>query len=100
VIAAALHADPGRLSSAERTRREVLGYPPFAALAEVSGVAAADFVATLTSPPGAPVGVELLGPSDGRWLVRAREHQTLCDALAATPRPPGRLRLAVDPLRI
>jgi primosomal protein N' (replication factor Y) len=100
VIAAALHADPGRLSSAERTRREVLGYPPFAALAEVSGVAAADFVATLTSPPGPPVGVELLGPSDGRWLVRAPDHQTLCDALAATPRPPGRLRLAVDPLRI
>jgi primosomal protein N' (replication factor Y) len=44
--------------------------------------------------------VELLGPSDGRWLVRAPDHQTLCDALAATPRPPGRLRLAVDPLRI
>jgi len=32
--------------------------------------------------------------------VRAADHVTLCDALAATPRPAGRLRVAVDPMRI
>ena len=50
-----------------------------------------------TSPGGE---VEILGPADGRWLVRAPDHRTLCDALARVPRPPGRLRLAVDPLRV
>jgi primosomal protein N' (replication factor Y) len=49
---------------------------------------------------GLDAGVEVLGPADGRWLVRAPDHRTLCDALAALPRPPGRLRVAVDPLRI
>ncbi len=54
-------------------------------------------------PAGARPGVgavEVFGPADGRYLVRAGDHQALCDALAATPRPPGRLRVAVDPLRI
>ena len=32
-------------------------------------------------------------------LLRAADHRTLCDALAATARPPGRLRIEVDPLR-
>ena len=49
---------------------------------------------------GRPPGVEVLGPSDGRWLLRAADHPTLCDALAATARPPGRLRVEVDPLRV
>jgi primosomal protein N' (replication factor Y) len=96
VVHAALHADPARLVGAELDRRRLLGFPPAAALAEVSGAAAAAFVDAL----GSPLGVEVLGPADGRWLVRAPDHGVLCDALAATPRPPGRLRIAVDPLRI
>ena len=41
------------------------------------------------------------GPADGRWLLRAPDHATLCDALAAgAPGPPGRLRVEVDPLRL
>jgi primosomal protein N' (replication factor Y) len=48
---------------------------------------------------GTPLGIELLGPRDDRWLLKAPDHRTLCDALAATPRPPGRLRVEVDPLR-
>jgi hypothetical protein len=49
---------------------------------------------------GHPIGVDILGPTDGEWLLRAAEHQPLLDALSATPRPTGRLRIAVDPLRI
>ena len=49
-------------------------------------------------PPGP--GVEVLGPSDGRWLVRAPDHAVLADALAAAARPPGRLRVEVDPRRM
>ena len=42
----------------------------------------------------------MIGPSDGRWLVRAPDHAALSDALAAVARPPGRLRIAVDPARV
>jgi primosomal protein N' (replication factor Y) len=59
-------------------------------------VAAPAFIEAL----GHPAGVDVLGPSDGQWLVRAPDHQVLCDALATVTRPPGRLRLEVDPLRI
>jgi primosomal protein N' (replication factor Y) len=44
--------------------------------------------------------IEVQGPADGRYRLRADDHPALCDALAATPRPPGRLRIEVDPLRI
>jgi primosomal protein N' (replication factor Y) len=96
VVQAALNADPSRVATAERARRAELRFPPVTAMAEVSGAAAGEFVGAI----GAQLGVEVLGPSDGRWLVRAPDHRTLCDALAATPRPPGRLRVAVDPPRV
>jgi primosomal protein N' (replication factor Y) len=95
-VQAALHADPARAARAERERRELLSFPPVTAMAEVSGASAPAFIDGL----GAPLGVEVLGPSDGRWLVRAPDHRTLCDALAAVERPSGRLRVAVDPHRI
>jgi primosomal protein N' (replication factor Y) len=96
VVQAALHADPARAAAAELDRRRLLGFPPATALAEVSGPAAGAFVAAL----GAPLGVEVLGPADGRWLVRAPDHASLADVLAAVDRPAGRLRVAVDPPRI
>jgi primosomal protein N' (replication factor Y) (superfamily II helicase) len=96
VVRAALHADPTRVTSAERERRELLRFPPVTALAEISGPAAPAFVDAL----GVPLGLEVIGPADGRWLVRAPDHRTLCDALAAVPRPPGRVRVAVDPARV
>ncbi len=96
VLAAVAHADPGRVAVAELPMRAAMRFPPTHALAVVSGAAAAAFVDAL----GRPKDVEVLGPTDGRWLVRAENHQTLCDALAATPRPTGRLRIEVDPLGI
>jgi primosomal protein N' (replication factor Y) len=94
VVLAALHGDPDRVSAAEAERREALGWPPFSAMAHVSGAPAAEYVASL------PGTLQVLGPADGAYLLRAPDHRTLCDALAATPRPGGRLRVAVDPLRI
>ena len=96
VVQSALKADPSLHSAAERARREELRFPPVTALAEVSGAAAAAFVDRL----GEPTGVEVLGPVADRWILRAADHATLSDALAAVPRPPGRLRVAVDPLRL
>lgn len=92
VLDAAVFGDPGRLVAVERERRKALGMPPFGALALVSGEPAAEFVAAVD-------GVEKLGPDEGRWLLRAPDHETLCNALAAAPRPGGRLRVEVDPLR-
>lgn len=96
VLQAALLAEPGRAAEAEWERRRFLRFPPATAMAAVGSVAAPAFVEAL----GHPAGVEVLGPSDGQWLVRAPDHQILCDALASVTRPPGRLRLEVDPLRI
>ncbi|MCU1488467.1 MAG: hypothetical protein JWN67_5213, partial [Actinomycetia bacterium] len=93
VVLAALHGDPARVSAAEAARREPLGWPPFTAMAHVSGAPAGEYVAALQ-------GVQVLGPVDGAYLVRAPDHPTLCDALAAVPRPGGRMRVAVDPLRL
>src|SRR5437763_1548235 len=93
---AAVHADPGRFALVESARRAALRFPPDAALAEISGEAAGAFVADLDDD-----GVDVVGPSGaGRWLARALDHRRLCDGLAAVPRPGGRLRIAVDPLRI
>lgn len=95
-IEAALHGDPARLAANEDTRRAELGFPPHTALAVISGAAAPAFIEAF----GSPLGVEILGPRDGTWLLKATDHQTLCDALAATQRPSGRVRVEVDPLRV
>jgi primosomal protein N' (replication factor Y) (superfamily II helicase) len=96
VVDAARLGDPARVSEAEAKRREQLGFPPDVAMATVSGPAAPAFLDGF----GAPLGVEVLGPSDGTWVLRAADHPVLCDALAATERPAGRVRVEVDPLRI
>jgi primosomal protein N' (replication factor Y) len=64
-------------------------------MALISGASAEAWVNAFV----APIGVEVLGPADGRWIVRASDHDTLCNALAAAIRPSGRLRIEVDPLR-
>ena len=99
VIEAALHADPDRFFSVERAARTLLGFPPAAALALISGAddAVAAYVSRLAA---AGPAVEIQGPDPaGRYLLRAPSHDVLCPALAAVPRPPGRLRVDVDPLR-
>ncbi len=44
--------------------------------------------------------LEVLGPDGDEWLVKAPDSRALADALAGVPRPPGRLRVAVDPGRL
>ena len=93
VIQAALHADPYRVAAVELERRRILGYPPATAMAALSGAVAEQYVEGLE-------GIDVLGPRDGTWLLRAPDHDTLLAALAAAPRPSGRMRLDVDPLRV
>jgi len=96
VLDAALHADPARVSDSESRRRGDLGFPPAKAMAAISGPGADEFVATL----GTPLGIDVLGPSKGTWLVRAASPDELADALARVTRPAARLRIEVDPLRV
>ena len=95
VLRAAVHADPALLAEPEAARRHGLGFPPVSALASLTGEAAGAFAEACRS-----VGLEALGPTDGRWLLRAPDHATLCDSLASIERPSGRLRIEVDPARI
>jgi primosomal protein N' (replication factor Y) len=95
VIRSAVVADPGVFVEGETEVREALSLPPFAAVAVVSGDAAEQYVAGLE----AVLGVELLGPSDGEWVVKAANYPVLAEALGGVPRPAGRLRIAVDPAR-
>ena len=95
VIDALLHSDPGRFAGAEMMARTELELPPAVAMAMISGAGAPEFVARLGSPPG----VTVMGPDEGRWLVKAPDHHTLSAVLKGVRRPPGRLRIAVDPLR-
>jgi primosomal protein N' (replication factor Y) len=91
VLAAVQLAEPQRVVPAEMARRELLGLPPFRALAAVEGSDAVEF-ATAT-------GLEF-APTPKGVLVRADTWMELGEALASTPRPKGsRLRVEVDPPR-
>jgi primosomal protein N' (replication factor Y) len=91
VLQAVLFADPSRAAKVEMSRRELLGLPPFAALAAVSGGGASEFAAA--------TGLEASSAGD-LVLLRASTWGALGGALTATPRPKGsRLRLEVDPRR-
>jgi primosomal protein N' (replication factor Y) len=104
VIEAAVRADPGLLAEAERPRRELLGLPPYAALARLTGdppALAAASAALRATGAGRAVGVS--GGAGDAVLVRAPDADTLAAALAgalAAGRPAGRLRAEVDPLRV
>jgi primosomal protein N' (replication factor Y) len=92
-LSAAVHADPSRLTDGERELRAGLELPPFAALATVGGPAAEELVNALRGMEG----LSISSLADEKWLVKAPDHHTLCDGLAAVPRPSGRVRVEVDP---
>jgi primosomal protein N' (replication factor Y) len=103
VIEAAVRADPGLLSDAERPRRKLLDLPPFAALARLTGEAPALAAAASSLRSSAAAGIGVSGGGDDAVLVRAATAEGLATALAtalAAGRPAGRLRAEVDPLRV
>lgn len=95
VIAAALHADPGRLAAREAERRALLSLPPASALALLSGEGAPELAGRLVE-----AGVQV-GPSAGRgFLVRAGDRLALAEALAAAGRPAAPVRVEVSPRNV
>ena len=97
VLAAAVSADPGILARAEHQVRSELGLPPLRAQALVSGEGADAFGRALAV--AAAPSIEVRGPLNGVWSVLAPDHSALADLLTSTARPPGRLRIEVDPVR-
>ncbi len=96
VLQAAVRADPGVLAGPERSLRRQLDLPPFGALAQLRGPGAAELGACLERVAG--IVTSSIDPD--RWLVRASEHRTLCDGLAAVGRPAERVRVEVDPVDV
>ena len=81
VLHAAVLADPDRAVAAERSRRQLLAYPPFGSVAEIAGQAAPAYVERLTRLLDDVPDAQLLNPEDGRWLLRAPGWQTVLSAL-------------------
>jgi primosomal protein N' (replication factor Y) len=96
VVQAALRADPRLVSTVEAARRRLLRFPPAATMVVVGQAAAAAYVERV----GSPVGIEVQGPDDGRWVIRAEDRALLLDHVATVERPTGRLGLQVDPARL
>jgi primosomal protein N' (replication factor Y) len=100
VVRAVVEGRPELVTEAEIARRRALGYPPFGALAELTGD---DDALALAAVELSRLDVRALGPSDGRVLVQAGDDDALANALqAALPpvRASGRVRVAVDPPRV
>ena len=103
VLSAAVHGDPSLVSEPERGLRLELGLPPFGAMALLRGAGAEEYsqgVRAVVAGGGVAEGVSISSPTADRWLVRAADHQTLCDTLAAVERPAGRLQIEVDPVDV
>ncbi|MCY4163902.1 MAG: hypothetical protein OXE93_06790 [bacterium] len=95
VIQAAYQHDPRLLARAERDRRKELSFPPYGAMAAVSGAAGDEYMQTL----GNPAALRIAKDSSGVYYLRAANYEVLCDELERVQRPAGRLRIDVDPIR-
>lgn len=93
VLQAAVGGEPMRVTDEDQITREMLQLPPYGGLARITGAAAGEYAAAL----GQRLGVTVVAVDDNDHLVRASNVTELADALAATPRPKGRLRVVVDP---
>jgi primosomal protein N' (replication factor Y) (superfamily II helicase) len=91
--------DLERLVPDELARRQALGWPPAGAVATVEGDGSAVWMAAVRDHVGGSVRV--MGPADGRFLVRADTPELLGEALASVARPTrSRCRVVVDPPRL
>lgn len=92
VLEAARRGDPGPLAEALQAQAEAMSWPPAVAQATISGAGAAEFVESL----GRPLGLDIRGPVDDAWLIRADDVNTLVTELHRVDRPAARTRIAID----
>lgn len=90
VVRALVRGDMTELAREEDETCRALGLAPYGAAAHVTGEAATGYVAALSAR-----GLAVRG-GDGDFTVRADTVEELTAALAATERPAGQLRVAVE----
>lgn len=91
VLDAAARADTATLTNALAEQAETMQWPPAVAQAEVSSTGAADFIERL----GRPLGLSVLGPRDGVWMIRGADREALLVELGQVSRGEDRLRIAI-----
>ncbi len=99
VLTAAARADPGLFDQPEIDLRDAVGWPPFGAIAQLSGAGATEVAAALAADRD---GLAVAGPDPkGRYLAHASSADELADALDALRdlRSEHRARIIVDPQR-
>lgn len=99
VLRAAVAGSSDELSASEAARRALLEYPPAASMIVFGGDAASAYIQALVTR-GLPTGWRVEPGPSGNVLLRGVDRGPMLDLIAATPRPSGRLRLWVDPLRL
>jgi len=92
VLDAARRGDAGSLTQALSGQAHNMSWPPAIAQAEISGKGAPGFMARL----GSPIGLQILGPIEDRWLIRADTIDVLVEELARIDRGDERIRIAVS----
>lgn len=95
VVEAARQGAPWRLNESEMAIREAIAMPPAVAIAVLEGVNAAEMVAQLSDQR-----VQQIQTGEHSWLLSCADRGVLLNELASWKRPPGRLRLQIDPMRI
>ena len=106
VIQSAAKIDPEILSRHDAGLRKELGLPPFKAVAEIARSGADDFIEALKRDISSTKGniktdLEILGPVDGRYLIKGSSQAQLAGVLNRIPRPPKKdIRIAVNPSQI
>lgn len=94
VLRGAVAGDPSIVTEEEAPVRSALRLPPATAVALLGGPGAGELAAVVR---GRGLQVEVDGPVDGTWTVRAADHEALSAALGGLPRPEARTRVDVDP---
>ncbi len=95
VIQSAASANPQLLSKEDARQRKELGFPPFMAVAEIGRTGAKEYIENLHKLNSS---LEIQGPVDGRWLVKAHTVGELSSILGKVERPAGKdIRIAVNP---
>ena len=95
-LVAVHRSSPADLLEMQAEQRRRFGFPPFGAVALVGGPAGKEFMNRIPESDTLTV----LGNSEDSWLIRAADRSTLCSILNAVQRPPGRLKLQVDPISV
>jgi primosomal protein N' (replication factor Y) len=96
VLRAAQRGDPTVLLESEQERRRDLRLPPYSAMALASGDGIERFFGAIAQSSS----VQAARRPDGSVLLRAPDHRSLLDAIAAAEVDGGRVRVAVDPHEI